>query len=195
MNKPKITMSATRGESPACLNRVNIDAIAEFWRVTMRCHTGPDLFRVVKFTDSMIDIQHGRLPVCKEDETLENKKKLLPFVAEMEELLRENAPAAFNAIKEVFHFYDATAPSRRAVAIYAKCQDGLIAVAWHNDGDLHKAKSLAYFTLYMLGAINEEIDPVLWDAAYTRLPYRRRFDRAAADKLYAKHYTELGDLI
>ena len=190
MNKPNIVVSTARGESSTNLRRVNIDAIQEFWKVTMRCHTGPDLFRVVKFTTDgrMLDIQRGRLPVSEEDESLERKKQLLPFVATMEELLRNSAPAAFDAIKEVFEFHVATAANRRAVAIYSKCQDGLVAIAWHNDGDLHKAKSLAYFTLYMLGAINAENDPVLWDAAYTRLPYRRRFDREAADLLYSKYY-------
>lgn len=196
MNKPTIVMSTTREESSAGLARVNIDAIAKFWSITMRCHTGPDLFRVVKFTENgMIDVQKGRLPVCPEDDTSENKKKLVPFALKMEELLRNNAPAAFNTIKKTFNFYDATASNGRAVAIYAKCQDGLIAVAWHNDGDLHKAKSLAYFTLYMLGAINAENDPVLWDAAYTRLPYRRRFDREAADKIYGEFYSNLGNLL
>lgn len=166
--------------------KVNLDMLQEYWQ-SLRC-SGPDLFRVVKYFDASkvcVELQRGWLP--KGDENPERIETLVDRSKSLSSFVQEQAAEASKKISNPFDFYEAE--RNGFYALFAQSMNGVVGVAWSNDGDMIKAKMMAAFALYCLGLKCAGSDIVLWEACYRHLPYRSRIDLQMADKLFASYLT------
>ena len=173
-------------DTSLCASEVNPNLLQEYW-LQLRC-TGPDVFNIIKYTNDgqAINLQNGWMPQGKE--TIQDLKSLLVRACNLKKNLNNNSKEAANKIHTVNDFAEYTDIQDKNYCIFCKCSDGIIGVGWRmNDGDQLKAKLLAGFTLYCLGLMSGDNDPVLWEVAYRHLPFAINLDLGVADKLFVKY--------
>lgn len=140
---------------------INLDMLQAFW-LSLRC-MGVDLMKIIRYTsDSVEELQKGWFPTGTESNS--DYLGLFKRAEELSDFAISHMEGAKAAIKETRDFYEAFDDDRGYYVVFAKCDDGVICVAWSNaDRVTAKAKLLAAFTLYALGK-QSKADHSLWDA-------------------------------
>ena len=166
--------------------KVDVNMLQAYWE-KLRC-SDTCLFKVMKHDGTVSsEQQKGWLPQGDERKNPEKVSMLLARADALGRFANDCARTAYDKITKTSDFYEESDDQMGFYCIFAKSKDGVVGLAWANDGDLVKAKLLASFALYEIGLVSAKSDKVLWEADYRHLPFHSSIDLKVADEMFA-HY-------
>lgn len=167
---------------------VSPDLLQAYWS-NIRC-TGPDFFAIVVHDGEPKQVQHGWMPQGGNFST----EDLRRYNVELEDLklfLVKNLETEATQVRMVSDIHVIRNENLHACCMYCRCKKGVIGVGWRfEDGSLTKARLMCAFTLYSLGLMNANNDPILWEVAYRHLPFITGINKDEADLIILQHLTE-----
>ena len=166
--------------------KIDVNMLQEYW-TRLRC-SDVCLFKVMKYDGfKCVERQKGWLPQGDENKNPEKVKKLLSRAEALGCFANDCARVAYDEVARPCDFYEKSDSENGFYCIFAKSVDGVVGLAWANDGDLVKAKLLASFALYEIGLNSAKSDNVLWEAAFRHLPFHSSIDLKVADEMFANY--------
>ena len=154
-----------RSYSTAASLKINPVLLKSFWD-TLEC-SGPDLFRVVKYDGKSVEqVQKGMLSRARVEKSPAVVRGLISKSRDFDDFMNDSIKEAYKNMMPFSPCNEVIDEQRGYYALFTRCSDGIVGVAFANDGDVKKARTAVSYTIGLISLKNRGYDRILFNTSW-----------------------------